>query len=279
MAVIIRNFTHHSGQTAMISRRQFLKALTTTLLGANLPTYYILPKLTDDITVPPCLMLHSRHWRVLPDLLEKLVARGYEGITYMQWEYALLWGTPLPAQPVIISIDDLALDVKNPAFDYFERMKKNFADAKFKAVFGIITRPNLVHDEDRWAEVAAWSLEGMELATHTSYHSNLDNPKFTEIDYRAEIVDSAEMIRLKTGQPVRTLITPYGSGYDLATQTLNPYVHTACQQANLRFVAGIATGVHRLRMTRHEGDILYTARIQPSTEYTVNDSLYYIRYW
>src|SRR5262245_26375412 len=133
MALVIRTLTHNAGQNAMMSRRQFLKALTTTLLGTNLPVYYILPKLADDISVPPCLMLHSRHWRVLPDLLDRLVAEGYGGITYMQWEYALLWGTPLPTQPVIISVDDLALDVKNPTFDYFVRMKNNFADANFKA--------------------------------------------------------------------------------------------------------------------------------------------------
>ena len=224
-------------------------------------------------------MLHSRHWRVLPDLLTNLLNLGYTGITYRDWEQVLLGNSTLPPQPVIISVDDLSCEIGNPAFRYFKRMKDDFVASGFKAVFGIITRPNLKQDADRWLEVASWMGDGMELATHTSYHSNLDNPKFIDEDYRVEIVDSAGMIAAKTGETVRTLITPYGSGYDVKSQAVNPQVLHACQQASLRFIVGITTGQRHIHTNIESGDIIYTGRANPSNEHTVNDALYYVKYW
>jgi peptidoglycan/xylan/chitin deacetylase (PgdA/CDA1 family) len=158
-------------------------------------------------------------------------------------------------------------------------MQQHFAAAQFKAVFSVVTRPDLPQDAERWAQVAEWTRAGFELATHTAHHSNLDNPKWLEGDYQAEIVESAALITAKTGQPVRTLVTPYGSGYDTQNRAINPNVLAAARGAGLRFIIGIATGKRYVHMERQAGDIIYAGRIAPGGEYTVNDALYYIKYW
>lgn len=261
-----------------LNRRQFLKTIASA--GAAL----MLPKAAaaapqNAIYVPPSVMLHSRHWRVLPDLLANLRDLGYQGVTYNDWEQVILDKATFPLQPVILSVDDLSCEVGNPAFRYFQQMQEDFVEAGFKAVFAVITRPNLQQDEDRWAEIAGWVGQGIELATHTAYHSNLDNPKFIAEDYSSEIVDSAAMIEARTGQAVRTLITPYGSGYDIKNRALNPYVLEACRQGNLRFMIGISTGQRHIHLDTQAGDVIYAGRANPGNAHTVNDSLYYIKYW
>lgn len=266
---------------SFLSRRHFLQLM----LGAG--ASLLLPQVTSAFTfqnpvnVPPSVMLHSRHWKVLPDLLSALSDEGYTGITYLDWEEAMSLNgvTVLPPQPVIISVDDISCEVGNPSFKYFERMKDDFLQVGFKAVFAVITRPNLRQDSKRWDTLASWSGEGFELATHTSYHSNLDNPKFIASDYQSEVVDSAAMITERSGEAVRTLVTPYGSGFDLKTGVINPNVLNACQEANLKFMVGITTGQRHVHGNIEAGDVIYAGRADPSNDNTVADALYYVKYW
>lgn len=261
------------------SRREFLKVIAGTGAMLVMPRFSPLSGMEARVYAPPSAMLHSRHWRVLPDLLKNLRDIGYEGITYRDWDLAMKGQAGLPAQPVILSVDDLSLEKANTAFKYFMRMKNNFLDANCKGVFSIITRPNQPHDENRWAEVKTWVDQGMELATHTAYHSILDNPKFTAEDYQREIGDSAALIEAKTRQPVLTLVTPFGSGYDVKTHTLNPHVLEAARQAKLRFIVGIATGYRHIHEDLSAGDVIYAGRANPGDENTVADVLYYFKYW
>ncbi|HEX2908580.1 MAG TPA: polysaccharide deacetylase family protein [Phototrophicaceae bacterium] len=258
------------------NRRQFLR----TLVGVGcFPA--LSPRLAPEniVRVPPSLMLHSRHWRILPDLLSHLKALDYTGVTYHDWEQAMAGTTALPYHPVILSVDDLSLVAGSPSFEYFERMKNNFLESGFKAVFSIITRPDLPQDDRRWEAVAAWTREGMELATHTAYHSNLDNARFDAADYESEIVDSAAMIEAQTGYAVRSLVTPFGSGYDITTGTLNPNVLQAARAANLGFIVGISTGQRHVHVDTQAGDVIYTGRANPGDQYPVNDALYYVKHW
>lgn len=262
-----------------LSRRHFLKFFGAASLGLLLPGIPHTLNLTSDTLVPPSLMLHSRHWRVLPELLDRLLGEGYTGITYIQWEQSLLFGTPLPLKPVLISVDDITMAEGTATFDYFARMKKMFDRVAYKATFSVITRPDLNQDDQHWSEVAQWTLQGFELATHTSHHSVLDNPKWVDQDYKVEIGDSAAMITARTGQPVRTLVTPFGSGYDIKTQTINPQVVKACRESNIRFVVGIATGKKHMHLDAQAGDVIYMGRIAPGNDYPVNDALYFIKWW
>jgi hypothetical protein len=258
-----------------MNRRAFLASM----LGLGVSVYW--PQISSAseqpataVMVPPSLMLHSRHWRIFPELLRQLREVGYQGITYQEWEH-----NSVPENPILISIDDLSLTAGNPAFEYFERMNQEAAAQSMNVTFGIITRPDEAQDDARWNTLREWIDQGMEMATHTAFHSNLDNPRFTALDYEAEIIDSAAMIYERTGQPVLTLITPFGSGYDILTQHVNPGVLDAAQAAHLRYVVGITTGLRHVHGLLQAGDIIYAGRANPSDEFTINDSLYYLQYW
>lgn len=264
---------------AIINRRQFLHTLLGLSASVAIPSAFTLAAPENVPFAPPAVMLHSRHWRILPELLDGLAAEGYAGITYRDWEQVWLGAAVFPIQPVILSVDDLSLHARNPTFDYFRRMKNTFVEKGFRAVFSVITRPDLPQDHERWTEAASWVAEGIELANHTAYHSNLDNPRWLPDDYHTEIVDSTAMIGTNTGHPVRTLVTPFGSGYDLKTGTLNPNVLKAARQADLRFIIGISTGQRHVHLDIQDGDLIYAGRANPGDQHTVNDALYYVRYW
>jgi peptidoglycan/xylan/chitin deacetylase (PgdA/CDA1 family) len=245
-----------------LSRRAVLRGL---VIGAALWSSSTLPIFAQEtpLPVPPTLMLHSRHRWLLVDVVEWLVKDGYQGITYRQLEQALLGNFVMPTKPILITIDDLAMDRANKAYDDFVAMKETLVAAGFGGVFGIITRPNRTQDEERWAEVATWQMDNIELATHTSEHTVLDNPDFTAAEYDAEVLNSVQMITAKTGYRVRSLITPYGSGYNRYTNEVNPQVYAAAARANLRFIVGILDGRQPLPLHPTAETLYYVGRTTP----------------
>jgi hypothetical protein len=265
-----------------MNRRTFMKTLFFATSAFAATAYGFRPTSAQNaIPLPPSLMLHSCHRRELRPILEVLRDEGYSGITYLDLENALNGQTLLPERPILITIDDLSMAEGNPSFAHFEEMKDTLLQFNFRATFGVITRPDMEQDIKRWHLVHEWLRDGMALENHTSYHSNLDNPGFSFRDYRAEIAAAAELIRAYSGQPVRTLITPYGSGYDMQTGQLNPSVVLACRQSNIRFVVGITQGREYLPTSLMPHDVVYLGRIQPWGEGNemVMDSLNQIRGW
>lgn len=229
--------------------------------------------------VPPSLMLHSRDGREIftEMLLSSLITNNYLPITYLDWVRQTDNGNS-QGKPVILSVDDITMAQGNGSFETFRRMKEWYEEAGIKAVFGVITRPDLPQDESRWDEVAEWVRQGFELATHTSYHSNFNaadttaRRDFGDQDYRAEIVASAQMIEEEMRKrgidyKVRTLITPYGSGY--SRQQPNPGVHqqilNACAKTNIRIVVGIVGGREPVVLNPDEKnkEIVYVGRTPP----------------
>jgi hypothetical protein len=231
------------------------------------------------ISVPPSLMLHSRHRWVLPDILAYLVAAGYEGITYNDLALALTREIRLPEKPILISIDDLSPVDGNPSHAYFAAMKDSLVEFGFKGTYAINTRPEDGPDERQWADIASWVADGIALETHSAHHSNLDTPSFTRQDYAVEIIDSARMIAARTGVPVQTLFTPYGSGYDRETKLVNPQVVTACQDAGIRFVVGIVDGREPLSTYTPAEDVLYVGRVGPGLTDDLAGAQYEIEHW
>jgi hypothetical protein len=229
-----------------LTRRQFLK---NTLAGIAMFALRDIPLTTETLTIPPALMLHSRHHEQLPELLEMLSERGYMGINYHDLLRASKGEIRLPKKPILISIDDITMVKGNPGFKIFRKMKNALVSYGFRGSFAVITRPDLPQDEDLWAEAAEW--QGISLESHTSYHSNLDNPNFTEVDYQAEIVDSTALIEQYTGKSVSALITPFGSGYDAVNGYVKEPILAACQDARLPFVVGIVGGRGVLPPTEH----------------------------
>ncbi len=235
-----------------------------------------------SIAVPPSLMLHSKDWWLLPELLEALDAAGYRGITYLDLIAALFDGAPLPEKPVIISIDDLGM-LRGRAFDYFEGMYRAAHEARFPVVFGIITRSIWTQVESRWDAVAGWAEGGMvELATHTDMHVSLDRADFTADDYDKEIGLSANIIRERTGQEVRTLILPGGRGYTPATGEIQPPIIAACQRAGISLVAGLPGG--RAPLDTHAvlpDDVFLVGRTPPGLpgQESVVGAMFEVEHW
>jgi hypothetical protein len=167
----------------------------------------------------------------------------------------------------------------NRSFPTFRKMHDQYKAAGVVGVFAVITRPDVPQDDALWDEVAGWVEEGFELATHTSYHSTFNaydtSPRldFKAEDYRIEIVDSATLIEEKMRERgidyrVRTLITPFGSGYSyrLPRHEIHEGIMAACAQTNIKYVVGIVEGqapVSMAALRPDNTDLVYMGRMSP----------------
>lgn len=302
----LRHFVAHVDNQGHIQqfyepqRRHFHKGVA--LLGGAIVCYpaFSYQQVTTRIPFPPIMMLHPRHGEninqgfeaFLPVFTYYLKQDAYESITLRSWRETLTADptdetvTPLPAKPAIISIDDLAMDRGNPEYLLFKGMHDHLLKEGMVAVYGIVTRPNLTQDADRWAEVADWVEEGFELATHSAQHSTWNKrdgtPRedWTQANYDAEIVASAQMIEERTEQPVLSLITPFGGGFDRAKQAIHPGVLEACRTAGIKFVVGINDGREPIELERLADDEpLYVGRTSPSTHDNAISAIYNVNVW
>jgi peptidoglycan/xylan/chitin deacetylase (PgdA/CDA1 family) len=279
---ITRHLSQKWSLVVSLSRREFMQWLTTSM--AAIGGEILLPSLhaqdnPQTIPAPPTLMFHSRHRWLLPEIVNWLVADGFTGITYLDLDKVLRGEITLPEKPIMITIDDMALDKGNPNFETFVAMHDTLVQAHFAGVFGVITRPDWQQSDERWAQVATWTQQHIELATHTAHHQVLDNPRWTDADYDIEIMASAHMIAERSGQPVKTLITPYGSGYDQQQNELNPAVMAACQRAGIRFVVGIVEGRQPLALNPADDAVLYLGRTVPGPDDTLSGAQTGIANW
>lgn len=270
-----------------LTRRDFLHMIASS--GVIFGTGQVFAHTTSDnqsalpsqIPIPPSLMLHSRHRWILPNILDYLLDSGYTGIHYADFENALLGLSTLPDKPILISIDDItAVKGQNPIIiEYFGAMKGALVERGIKGTFAHITRPDLEQDDALWNELRSWTEQGIAFETHTAYHSVLGKRAMTWADYETEIITSATFITEKIGLPVRALVTPYGSGYDMATNTVTPQVIQACQQAGLRFIVGIVNGRAPIRVPIQHNDVLYVGRVGPGVNNDVYGAQLEIEFW
>lgn len=270
-----------------LTRRDFLRMITTSgiVLGAGQvfahTTHDNESALPSEIAIPPSLMLHSRHRWILPPILDYLLENEYTGIHYADFENALLGLSTLPQKPILITIDDItAVKGQNPTIlEYFGAMKDSLVERDIKGSFAHITRPDLEQDDALWDELRSWTEHGIAFETHTAYHSVLGRRAMTWADYEAEIITSAQFISEKIGIPVRALVTPYGSGYDMATNIVTPQVIQACEQAGLRFIVGIVNGRAPIRVPIQHSDVLYVGRVGPGVNNDVYGAGLEIEFW
>jgi peptidoglycan/xylan/chitin deacetylase (PgdA/CDA1 family) len=272
---------------AHLSRRDFLRLIATSgiVLGTGnalaYTTYDGESALPSKIALPPSLMLHSRHRWILPDILDYLLENDYTGIHYADFERALLGYETLPEKPILITIDDLtAVQGQNPVIlEYFGAMKDSLVERGIKGSFAHITRPDLAQDDNLWDEFRSWTAHGIAFETHTSNHGFLGQSGMTQADYDAEIITSAAFITEKIGLPARALVTPYGSGYDMDTDTVTPQVITSCEKAGLRFIVGIVNGRAPIRVPINTNDVLYVGRVGPGVNNDVYGAQLEIEFW
>lgn len=246
--------------------------------------------------VPPSLMLHSKHGTntddingFLPVLIRHLIRDGYQGITYCQWLALIMGNQPPPVKPIMVSIDDLTMAKGSPAFSTFGAMHDLFAANNFPVTFAVVNRLDLPQDPERWAIVRRWVEEGsVELASHTNQHINFNNrdgsPRsdLAPTAYNQQIACSALHISDTTGVAVRTLITPYGSGFERSTQTIHPAVAEQCQKVGIKVVVGIPDGRQPIlcEVVRDSNAVVYLGRTKPPTDnQTANGAKYELNLW
>jgi peptidoglycan/xylan/chitin deacetylase (PgdA/CDA1 family) len=208
------------------------------------------------IPVPPSIMLHARqdHLDNLARLIGWLRAEGFTLISYRELWEGLTGGAALPAAPVILSIDDLVLVRGSNNFAFIERMVAICQEKNAPVVVGINTEPIVFNaqdqpvqlidqDDDLWNRARGWVSGGVELATHTQTHKNLTDPALSVDDFQREIGGSAQMIADRTGQPVITLVLPYGSGtVGYREGPLYAPIADECRRAGIGMVVGVAGG-------------------------------------
>lgn len=283
-----------------LSRRQFLTLLSLGVGAAvPIPTFAQTPP--PSIPIPPSLMLHSRESRegFMTGLMTGIREQGWQAITYLEYLRRVAAEESVE-NTVLISIDDIACTVDNLSFDYFVRMYDWVNEAGGKATFALITRPDLVQDDAKWDVVASWVENGFELATHTASHQTFNAPDtsqrldFDAADFSRQIVDSAALIQEKLGErsidyQVKTLITPFGSGWNRQTMAIHEGVQTACKAAGIKVVVGIVDGREPLPAAdfTHDEAVLYVGRTPPgyvtqpdgTQTLTLQRTLYYLEHW
>lgn len=220
---------------------------------------------------PPSIMFHARADQadILPTLIDDLLLRGYQFTTYTQYFDSIQNGDPLE-NPVILTFDDLTFVQGSMNFPYYERIVGILQAKGVPAVFAVVTQPVVIGANNRTVQLTTqnepylesarrWAQLGIEFATHTESHPNLDNPFLTQDDLNREIADSARWIEQQLGVRVTSLITPYGSGISQAGE-INPRVLNALNETNIRFVVGISV----LRQPLLKGQSVYgLGRIMP----------------
>ena len=271
------------GSKEQSSRREFLKMISG--LGLSLSTDLIHPKtyneeLASILKAPPTIMFHARlrQMNILNDLIQILQEQEYTFTTYQKYYKSIKIGHRIE-KPVILTFDDITMVEGSSNFIFYaqhaiEIMKK----LEVPGVFGVITEPiikgqdgSLAHmtkqSYEFWREAKDWVSEGIvEFATHTQTHPNLDNPKLTQEDMDREIIGSSNLIEEMTGQKIRVLITPYGSGVT-RDGVISPLILDACSRTEINFVSGIAVGCLAFpNIAKNERIVFAVGRIMPSSD-------------
>lgn len=144
--------------------------------------------------------------------LQYLRESGFSSISLYELDAALLNGTPLPTNPVILTFDDGHIDHYTQVFP----LLKEFG---FTATFFIITNfadhntPNYLN----WQQITEMSAAGMSMEAHTKSHQDLRSRDRNYLIY--EIIGSVESLYAHTAFYPRMLAYP-GGKYDPAVLNL-----------------------------------------------------------
>lgn len=183
-----------------------------TLRRINVPIlmyHYVspLPADADDIriglTVEPHLL--EAHLGYLRD------AR-YNTISLNELHEALLIGTPLPENPIILTFDDSTIDHYTIAYPLLR-------EYGFSGTFFVITGRADVNNPQHlsWAQIEEMSANGMYMEAHTKDHVGLSNRDHEFLVY--QIMGSVESLEAHTNQQVTMFAYPAGR-YDESTLQL-----------------------------------------------------------
>jgi peptidoglycan/xylan/chitin deacetylase (PgdA/CDA1 family) len=165
--------------------------------------------------------------------MDWLARNGYHPVDFNDVRAYFAGTQPLPAKPLVITLDDGYADLYTTAFPIL-------AAHGFKAVAyivsGFVGWPQYVSS----AQVVQMDHNGIEIASHTVNHANLARSSYGSV--MRELVDSKQMLENLVGHPVLDFAYPSGqfnaqvvaavqrAGYDTAVTTLFSVDHSVADR-------------------------------------------------
>lgn len=144
--------------------------------------------------------------------MEYLAAAGYQSVTAA--ELAASWsGRPLPAHPLVLTFDDAYADFYSAALPVLRAHGFRATLYVPTAYVGATTRFNLSMGEQNravlsWRALVDIAAEGMEVASHSHTHPQLDRVPATIL--RHEVQRSRDLLEDKLGLAVDGFAYPFG---------------------------------------------------------------------
>ncbi|MEO6315330.1 MAG: polysaccharide deacetylase family protein [Chitinophagaceae bacterium] len=153
--------------------------------------------------------------------IKMLADSGYRTISADQLNSYLLYGTVLPAKPVMLTFDDTDL----PQYTIAKPVMEKYG---FKGLFFIMTvslgRPNYMSRD----QVKQLAEAGNEIGSHTWDHKNIK--KFTDADWTVQIEKPTKTLESITGKQVKYFAYPFGLWNTAAIPQLKKHGFTAAFQ-------------------------------------------------
>lgn len=154
----------------------------------------------QDLTITPDVF--RTHMQYLHD-------EGYSTISMYQLDEALMQGTPLPPNPIILTFDDGYIDAYTTVFPILREFG-------FNGTFFIITGRADANDPIyvNWQQIREMAATGMSMEAHTKNHVDLRGRDYDFLVY--ELLGNLESLSAYTGVESRMFAYPFGQ-YDTAT--------------------------------------------------------------
>lgn len=146
--------------------------------------------------------------------MKTLADSGYHTILPDQLNAYLLYGTPLPEKPVILSYDDTDEE-------QFTIAKSEMDKYGFKGVYFIMTisigRPRYMSKE----QIKQLSDEGHVIASHTWDHHRVD--RLTDADWAVQFDKPIKQLQTITGKPIEYFAYPFGIWSEASIPQIKKY--------------------------------------------------------
>jgi peptidoglycan/xylan/chitin deacetylase (PgdA/CDA1 family) len=172
-----------------------------------------------DLTVQP---------GIFREHLSYLKEHEYQTISMYDLHEALLQGSPLPTNPVILTFDDGYID-------HYTHVLPALREYGFTATFFIITGRADANDPDylTWEQIKEMADAGMSMESHTKNHPDLRGRSYDFLIY--ELLGSYESLKAHTGQSPRMFAYPVGRYDDATLEAMRniPYWRAVTTQAGM----------------------------------------------
>lgn len=190
--------------------------------------------------------------------IEYLANASYNTVSLYEMDAALMWGTELPENPVVLTFDDGYAEHYNFVFPVLREFEMT-------GTFFIITQfaDNNTPNYLTWAQIEEMEAAGMSMEAHTKNHVDLRNRDYDYLVY--EIVGSIESIEAHTGTRSRMFAYPVGR-YD--DNTLAVMASTDVLRAVTTEIGAWHTSYNRLQLPR----------MRITNETTVSGLIYLLNY-